>query len=164
MYRAAWSLYYTPAHMRTLLHRAAATGVPLGSLTRLLVRFALTDRLENVHPLQGGILRIRRRSERRPGLPREMPWVFWPRLARDALRTHAAIARLVVRLLWWKRAIGRNAAAHAYSDLALTPVVDDEDSSLDLLTRTAGARAAVAHTRRVAALTKAGAAAGAAGA
>ena len=32
IYREAWSLYYTPKHMRTLLRRAAATGVPMASL------------------------------------------------------------------------------------------------------------------------------------
>src|SRR6185437_10470529 len=29
IYREAWSLYYTPKHMKTLLRRAAATGVPM---------------------------------------------------------------------------------------------------------------------------------------
>jgi hypothetical protein len=71
VYGNAWSLYYTPAHMKTLLRRAAATGVPLGSLMRLLARFALTVPLENVHPLQGGILRLKHPSERRPGLHRD---------------------------------------------------------------------------------------------
>src|ERR1700726_4246941 len=32
IYREAWSLYYTPQHMRTLLRRMAATGGPKGSL------------------------------------------------------------------------------------------------------------------------------------
>ena len=71
IYREAWSLYYTPAHMRTLIRRAAATGVPLGSLVKVLVSFATAVRLENVHPLQAGILRLKTRSERRPGLPLE---------------------------------------------------------------------------------------------
>ena len=53
IYREAWSLYYTPEHMRTLLRRAAATGVSMGSLVKVLVTFATTVRLENVHPLQG---------------------------------------------------------------------------------------------------------------
>src|ERR1700752_47294 len=75
IYREAWSLYYTPRHMKTLLRRAAATGVPLGSLVKLLVRFATTVRLEKVHPLQSGVLRFKRQSERRPGLPRENPWI-----------------------------------------------------------------------------------------
>src|SRR5262249_19842556 len=34
IYRKAWSLYYTPEHMKTLMRRAAATGVPMGSLLR----------------------------------------------------------------------------------------------------------------------------------
>ena len=58
IYREAWSLYYTPKHMKTLLRRAAATGVPMTSLVKVLVTFATTVRLENVHPLQSGILRL----------------------------------------------------------------------------------------------------------
>src|SRR5262245_28331550 len=148
-YREAWSLYYTPTHMKTLLRRAAATGVPLGSLVRLLARFALTEALENVHPLQGGILRLKHPSERRPDLPRERLWVFWPRFMWHTLRTHAVSVRMVMRLLLWKRAITRDPDARTYTDLALTPVRDDDDVTLDLLTKTTGARAAVAHVNKV---------------
>ena len=48
-----------PTHMQTLIRRAVATGVPVGSLVKLLVTFSTTVRFENVHPLQGGILRIK---------------------------------------------------------------------------------------------------------
>jgi hypothetical protein len=156
VYHRAWSLYYTPAHMRTLLRRAAATGVPLGSLVRLMARFALTDPIEHVHPLQGGILRLKHPSERRPELPRESAWVFWPRFAWQTLSRHARAVPMVVRLMLWQRAIARDPAARAYTDLALTPVSDDEDMALDLFTKTAGARAAVAHVKRVAELTSVG--------
>ena len=71
IYQEAWSLYYTPEHMKTLLRRAVATGVPLRSLVKLLVTFATTVPLENVHPLQSGFLRLKHPSERRPGLQRE---------------------------------------------------------------------------------------------
>ncbi len=152
-YHQAWSLYYTPAHMRTLLRRAAATGVPLGSLMRLLVRFALTTRLEGIHPLQGGILRLKHPSERRPGLPAERPWVFWPRLAWHTVRTFSVAALMIARLLWWKRSILRDARTTVYADAALSPVPDEEDAPLDLLTKTSGAQAAVAHIRKVAGLT-----------
>ena len=38
-------------HMKTLLRRAAATGVPMLNLVKyLLTLFATTDRLEHVHP------------------------------------------------------------------------------------------------------------------
>ena len=53
IYREAWSLYYTPKHMRTLLLRAAATGVSLNSLVKVLATFATSVPVENLHPLQG---------------------------------------------------------------------------------------------------------------
>ena len=67
IYREAWTLYYTPAHMETLLRRAAATGVPMGSLVKLLVAFAAMVPLENLHPLQSGLFRLKHPSERRAG-------------------------------------------------------------------------------------------------
>lgn len=68
VYREAWSLYYSPEHVKTLLRRAVATGVPLASLVKVLVSFATTVPLENVHPLQSGLLRLKHPSELRPGL------------------------------------------------------------------------------------------------
>jgi hypothetical protein len=44
-------------------------------------------------------------------------------------------------------------------DQALTPVHDDEDVTLDLLTKTTGAHPAVAHVKKVAKLTDVGRAA-----
>ena len=37
IYHEAWQLYYTPEHMKTLLRRAAATGVPIGNLAKYLL-------------------------------------------------------------------------------------------------------------------------------
>ena len=39
------------------------------NLAKYLLTFSTTDLLEGVHPLQGGILRLKHPSERRPGLP-----------------------------------------------------------------------------------------------
>jgi radical SAM superfamily enzyme YgiQ (UPF0313 family) len=159
IYREAWSLYYTPEHMKTLLRRAAATGVPMGNLAKYLLTFSTTDRLEHVHPLQGGILRLKHPSERRPGLPHESPWIFWPRFAWETLSKHAILAGAFARLLLTAIAISCAPAARTYMDQALTPVGDDEDETLDLFTKTTGGRAAVAHIKKVAALTGAGRAA-----
>jgi hypothetical protein len=153
IYREAWSLYYTPEHMATLLRRAAATGVPMASLVKVLVAFATTVKLENVHPLQGGLLRLKHHSERRPGLPRESRWVFWPRFAWDTLRKHIVLAGVIVRLALLSMTIARDPARRGYMDEALSPVRDDDDVTLDLLTKTTGGRAAVAHAKKVAALT-----------
>ncbi len=155
IYREAWSLYYTPEHMKTLMRRAAATGVPMASLIKVLVSFAVTVRLENVHPLQSGIVRLKHPTERRPGLPRERAWIFWPRFAWETLYKHVVVAGMIVRLISWQISIARDPNARAYRDQALMPVGDDDDATLDLLTKTAGASAAIAHGRKVAELTKA---------
>jgi radical SAM family protein len=153
IYHEAWLLYYTPEHMKTLLRRAMATGVPMSNLAKYLLTFSLTDRLENVHPLQGGIFRLKHPSERRPGLARENTWLFWLRFSWGALAKHAILIRAAGRLLMWQTLIANSPGAGAYTDQALAAVNDDDDEMLDLLTKTNGARAAVAHVKKIAALT-----------
>jgi len=153
IYHEAWLLYYTPKHMKILLRRAAATGVPIGNLAKYLLTFSTTDRLEKVHPLQGGIFRLKHPSERRPGLSREKPWLFWPRFGWETLVKHVILTGAIGRLLIWKTIIAYSPGAGNYMDRALTPVSDDGDEMLDLLTKTTGARAAVAHTKKIAELT-----------
>jgi radical SAM superfamily enzyme YgiQ (UPF0313 family) len=153
IYHEAWSLYYTPKHMKILLRRAAATGVPISNLAKYLLTFSTTDRLEKVHPLQGGIFRLKHPSERRPGLSHEKPWFFWPRFGWETLVKHVILTGAIGRLLIWKTVIAYSPGAGNYMDQALTPVSDDGDETLDLLTKTAGARAAVAHAKKIAELT-----------
>ena len=150
-YRDAWSLYYSPQHQETLLRRGMAMGAPMFNLAKYVLTFSTTDPLEGVHPLQGGILRLKHPSERRPGLPRESALVFWPRFIWDTIRKHAILAREMLRLLRLVRAIKRDPASRSYTDLALT--AGDDDESLDLLTKTTGVQAALAHAKRVADLT-----------
>jgi radical SAM superfamily enzyme YgiQ (UPF0313 family) len=153
IYHEAWLLYYTPEHMKTLLRRAVATGVPIGNLAKYLLTFSTTDRLEKVHPLQGGILRLKHPSERRPGWLRESPWSFWPRFTWETFAKHVILAGAIGRLLMWQTVITYGPAARSYMDPALRPVSDDGDEILDLLTKTTGAIAAVAHVRKIAGLT-----------
>ncbi|MBY5660287.1 B12-binding domain-containing radical SAM protein [Rhizobium leguminosarum] len=153
IYHEAWALYYSPDHMKTLLRRAVATGVPLARLVKVLVSFATTVPLENVHPLQSGLLRLKTPSERRPDLPRENPLVFWPRFAWETFRKHVSLAGTIIGLTISAFLISRDAKSKTYMDRALTPVADDEEETLHLFTQTAGGAAAVSHVRKVAQLT-----------
>lgn len=153
IYHEAWALYYSPKHMKTLLRRAVATGVPLARLVKVLVSFATTVPLENVHPLQSGLLRLKTPAERRPELPRENPLVFWPRFAWETFRKHASLAGTIIGLSISAFLISREAKSKTYMDQALTPVADDEEETLSLFTKTAGGTAAVNHIRKVAELT-----------
>src|SRR3954469_5523859 len=79
IYRAAWDAYYTPDHLFTILRRAAAKGVGLSRLVAVLFFFAVCTAIEGVHPLQGGVVRLRFRTDRRPGMPVESFFAFWPK-------------------------------------------------------------------------------------
>ena len=85
-------------------------------------------------------------------MPREGVWLFWARFACQTLYKHTILLALIVRLLFWKTVIACNPAARDYMDQALAPVADDDDATLDLLTKTAGAAHAIAHIRKVAEL------------
>jgi hypothetical protein len=155
IYREAWSLYYTPKHMKVLLRRAAATGVPLRSLPKILANFATAVRIEHVHPLQGGLVRFKHPSERRPGLPRESPWTFWPRFVVATIRKQALLVGVIAKLVLWAWRIALDPKARHYVDQALTPVREEDNQVLDLLTKTTGARAAIDHLKKVHNLTHA---------
>jgi hypothetical protein len=86
-------------------------------------------------------------------LPREHLFVFWLRFVWETLRKHSVIIATIARLLALKFVITRDPAARTYKDTALTPVTDDEEMTLNLLTNTTGARAAVAHSNEIRRLT-----------
>jgi len=153
IYHEAWLLYYSPKHMKTLLRRARASGVPIGNLAKYLLTFSTTDRLEHVHPLQGGIFRLKHPSERRPGLSRESPSAFWLRLGLEAFVKHSILLAAAARLVFWQAVVTYTPGAGEYKDQALAPVSNDDDETLDLLTKTTGSRAAVAHIKKIAGLT-----------
>ena len=156
LYVEAWSLYYTRAHIETMIRRAFATGVPVMSLIKMLARFSNMVQLENLNPLQGGILRMKHRSERRPGMQRESALAFYPRHIRELFSKNWE----VIKIVWWmvatKRRIERDPNRFAYTDQALTPVHDEDDEkTFDFLTKTAGAKAAIDHLKKVHDLTHA---------
>ena len=152
IYREAWSLYYTREHLETVMRRAATTSIILGSLVTLLLNFSTTLQIENLHPLQSGVLRLRHPSERRPGLPRENVAVFWLRLAAETVTKSATILSTLVTLVRLKTRIQRDPNRYSYSDQAMTPAGDD-DVDFDLLTKTSGGHAAVEHVNKIASLT-----------
>jgi hypothetical protein len=110
---------------------------------------------EKVHPIESGFFRRRHRSERRPGLPRESVFLFWLHYLAENAGKFGAMVRIVGWLTWTAWRVSRDPNAKAYTDQALAPVVDDDETSLEMLTKTAGARAAISHQKKVARLTHA---------
>jgi radical SAM superfamily enzyme YgiQ (UPF0313 family) len=153
IYHAAWDAYYTPDHLFTILRRAAAKRVSLSRLVAVLFFFAVCVKIEGVHPLQGGVVRLRFRTDRRPGLPIESFWSFWPKAIWRGFAANGRLFTHWVKLERIRRLIQSDPNRLAYMDAALAPVVDDEEERLEMFTHNEGARHAVVHARKIAALT-----------
>jgi radical SAM superfamily enzyme YgiQ (UPF0313 family) len=151
LYRDAWRLYYAPEHVRTILRRARASGIDIFHLMQTILWFAQSPAIERMHPLQGGLLRLKRRRERRSSLPVEPAWRFYPHLVWEFAVKQARFAYEGWRLYRIYRAVA--AEPPGYTDQAMAPVVDEEEDSLELFIHNKSARDAVAHARKVKALT-----------
>ena len=148
-YRSAWQAFYTTDHIRTILQRAAASrlGRP-GTTLSTLLWFKLVSEFEGVHPLEGGILRRKFRRDRRPGMRRENPLMFYPRYVGE---TAVKAWRYLSIYRQCKSILDEVEAAPdrwTYSDLAIAPPKADEFEALDLYKQTAGSDAALARKRR----------------
>ncbi|MGQ0635674.1 MAG: B12-binding domain-containing radical SAM protein [Planctomycetaceae bacterium] len=139
IYHQAWHLYYTPAHIETLLRRAHATGGPGAQkmLDAVMVYYG-SYRFEKLHPLQCGLFRRKVRTTRRPTLPRENPLVFYPRRAWEILSTYARGGLFYLNLQRVRRRILSDARAKDYTDLALSTdhVAENEPSPLEAVAAT----------------------------
>jgi len=155
LYRDAWAIYYTPMHIETILRRAQACGINIWRLAQIILWFAQSLTIEKVHPLQGGFVRLKNRHERRPELPLEPMWKFYPQLAWEVITKHAKVAVAAWQIFRIYRRVV--ASAHIpYTDQAMTPISEEETQTLELFTHTNSAREAVDHARKVKILTALG--------
>ena len=120
-YRQAWEAFYTLDHVETIIRRAAACGIKTRKVMKLALYFYGMQRIEGIHPLQGGLFRRKYRKDRRPGFPIESPMVFYPRYLWESI---IRSVRLFTLLRRYKRILARveaTPAKHTYMDVALTP-------------------------------------------
>jgi radical SAM superfamily enzyme YgiQ (UPF0313 family) len=153
IYRAAWDLYYTPEHLERIMRRAGATGINLGSLAGTLLHFSQFTPMENVHPLQGGIFRLKFRRDRRPTFAIEPIWTFYPSYIWDTAGKLARAARAARHLYGLAKKIKADPQRKFYIDQALTPAAEEDLDSLELFNQNDAARNAVDHERHMRELT-----------
>lgn len=148
-YHAAWETYYTHEHIETVLRRAMVTGVSPGKALFLIVWFKGCIGIEGIHPLEGGFLRMKHRRDRRPGLPLESPLLFYPKLVFGLFAKQVQWASMYLRLRLIYLRIKKDPQRMEYTDLALTPVTDDETETMELF-QSDVAQAFVGKQQRVA--------------
>jgi radical SAM superfamily enzyme YgiQ (UPF0313 family) len=153
VYRAAWAAYYTPEHKMTIMRRAAAAGMGMSRLLAVLFAFSVAFPVEKLHPLQFGAFRLKYRLDRRPGFPIEPVWAFYPKYWWEIVTKHVRLAKQWIEMSRMCARARREQKLNPYTDLAMTPVTDEETDTLEMFTHNAGARDQVAHARKVDALT-----------
>src|ERR1700722_19247800 len=146
-YADAWRRYYSYEHCETIMRRAAALR-SLGSNLVAMTWFKGCIELENVHPVEGGILRLKFRRDRRPSLPMESIWSFYPRYFREVARKTASWGWLYLRLRKIYLRVKCDPNRYAYTDAAITPVTDDEVETHEMF-QNVEAKAYVDQERRL---------------
>jgi hypothetical protein len=156
LYWDAWKIYYTYDHIETILRRARVSGVRIYRLMVIVLWFAFSLAIEKVHPLQGGFIRLKHRFDRRSSRPVEPVWKFYPRYGWEIVSKQVKILYRAARLYVMCWQVSRDPNGMTYTDLAMTPVKDDETENLEIFTHNQAARDGVAHAKKVKALTGAG--------
>ena len=148
VYHEAWEAYYSPGHVETVMRRASQWGNLVDKVKWVMFSFHSTARIEHLHPLDGGLLRRKVRTDRRSGLPLESPLIFYPRYAWEIL---SKSVRLVAMYLSYQRRYKRVMAGRSVPrelDAAMVPAEESEMDSLELFSATDAARSVVVKMKK----------------
>jgi len=104
VYHKAWDAYYSLEHVETIIRRAKEWGFNTEEMMLKLLTFYGCMKFENIHPLEGGFLRLKYRKDRRPNMPLENPFIFYPRYLWDSLQKYTRFLGLYLR---YKRILHR---------------------------------------------------------
>jgi radical SAM superfamily enzyme YgiQ (UPF0313 family) len=148
VYHKAWEIYYTPRHVETVLRRAIATGTSPGKTLFFITWFKGCIGIERIHPLEGGFLRLKFRRDRRSGLKRENPLVFYPKYVFETLTKQFRWISLYLGLRLIYRKVKHDPERLNYMDLALEPVADNETETREMF-QSAVAKAFVERVHEV---------------
>ena len=130
IYRRAWDAYYDMAHLETLMRRATTVNRNPKRIMEIALEFYGCFKYEGVHPLQGGFIRRKIRTERRPSFPLENPLIFYPRRAWEVASTYSRLVAYGLRVLRLYKRVRReqDAAATPYVDEAMRPLFEQPEA------------------------------------
>jgi radical SAM superfamily enzyme YgiQ (UPF0313 family) len=146
-YRESWKRYYSYEHCERVMRRAAALK-NFGNVLFVLTWFKASFELENCHPVESGIIRLKSRRDRRPTMPTEPVWEFYPKYWAELARKSYSWITIYARLRRTYLSIKFDPKRYEYTDLAIQPVMDDETETHEMF-NTDAARAYVETERRI---------------
>jgi radical SAM superfamily enzyme YgiQ (UPF0313 family) len=123
VYRDAWLQYYSDEHVETIMRRGIASGIrSRRKLFDDILLFSGATRIENVHPLQFGVLRRKVRNQRRFGQKVERPIPFYAKRCIEIVQTLGRWLALYGRYRRiYRRVLADAKQSELYTDAALTP-------------------------------------------
>jgi len=125
-YKTAWDTYYSDEHIERVLRRTRASGINLDKVLFLLLWFSSCNKLYDVHPLEGGFFRHKYRLDRRPDMPIENPFIFYPKRIWETVSTHVKGLLMLRKFINLKKRINTDPESLNYSDIATTVVVEEK--------------------------------------
>lgn len=149
VYQEAWDHYYTYDHMITVIRRMFALGSnkKLKTVERL-IGFGVVTREHGMRSYDMGMVRLKPRHSRRPGLPRENPLRFYAKHFLHTIKANTVIAFSYLRLKRQMLRIWKDPENRAYADIAITPPSTEDLDKLALFSETRGAQEVVVKFKR----------------
>ncbi len=134
IYWKAWDIFYTKEHMERIMRCHVTSGMTAKQVMATLFWFKGYPIIEKAHPIQGGWLRRKVRSQRRSGLPVESRLVFYPRRLAEIARNAYLWSKLFLELCAIARKIDRDPKKMDYMDKALEPIsAEDQDTETEIM-------------------------------
>jgi len=147
-YEDIWGWYYTDEHIETLMRRNMAYGIKPVRVWRMCLQIYGAMHFEGVHPQQCGYLRLKDPEQRRPGFKRIPSFLFYPVFAVDSLIKYVKFGAYAWKLNRMRMRIQKDKSNRNYTDLAIKPVVEGEEESLEMFELNDASRAAVAKAKK----------------
>jgi radical SAM superfamily enzyme YgiQ (UPF0313 family) len=132
VYADAWDRYYTIDHVETIMKRAAVSGIATSNVLLLAVWFMGALKIEKVHPLEVGFVRIKSRLNRRFGMKIEPAVLFYPKYWAGIAWKMSRWALLYLRFGLARRRVEKNPDKLSYTDHAMAAVTDHEEQDFEL--------------------------------
>jgi hypothetical protein len=146
-YYESWRRFYSYEHCEKIMRRAAsmrAFGSDLVSITW----FKGCLEIENVHPVEGGIFRMKSRTDRRSTMPIEPVWKFYPRYWTEALVKGLRWGWMYARLRKTYLSIKKDPKRYEYMDASIEPITEAETQTHEMF-QTDAAKAYISQEQRL---------------
>ena len=147
-YRDIWRWYYTDEHIERMMKRNMHYGIKPVRIWHGILQIYCAMAFEEVHPQQCGYLRRKVRSQRRSGLPRESALTFYPRRIAETISTYGRLGFYAWRIHRMRKRLQKDPSVKNYTDLAISPVVEEEAEDLEMFRLNDSSLAAVEKAKR----------------